>query len=48
MAAHRFYYSRNRCEMSMFLWKKRRKSVFYTIQFSVFCIVLPLVIAKKL
>lgn len=48
MAAHRFYYSRTSRAMSMVLWENRRKSVFYTIHFSVFCIVLPLVIGKKL
>ena len=48
MAAYRFYYSRTSRAMSMLLWENRRKSVFYTIHFSVFCIVLPLVIGKKL
>ena len=48
MAAHRFHYSRVHQAMSTVLWKKRRKSVFYTICFLIFCIVFPLVIGKKL
>lgn len=48
MAAQRFYYSRIHRAMSTLFWRNRRKSVFYTIHFSVFCIVLPLVMSKKL